>query len=135
MISLKEAEKFHGHLGPWLVLGLLIGDAALKKLKAEKYFGLEAEVRGANKKPRSCLIDGLQISSGCTYGKGNIRKIAGDKIQVVLRNLKNNKKISVSLKKDLLASLNGLRGHRDAEVFARKLLKVDPQTLFEVRFS
>ena len=41
MISLKEAEKFHGHLGPWLVLGLLIGDAALKKLKAEKYFGLE----------------------------------------------------------------------------------------------
>jgi len=135
MISLKEAEKFHGHLGPWLVLGLLIGDAALKKLKAEKYFGLEAEVRGVNKKPRSCLVDGLQISSGCTYGKGNIRKIAGDKIRVVLRNLENNKKISVSLKKDLLARLNALNGHRDSLIFARALLKADPDTLFEVRFS
>lgn len=135
MISLKEAEKFHGHLGPWLVLGLLIGDAALKKLKAEKYFGLEAEVRGANRKPRSCLVDGLQISSGCTYGKGNIRKIAGDKIRVVLRNLENNKKISVSLKKDLLARLNALNGHRDSLIFARALLKADPDTLFEVRFS
>jgi formylmethanofuran dehydrogenase subunit E len=135
MISLKEAEKFHGHLGPWLVLGLLIGDAALKKLKAEKYFGLEAEVRGANRKPRSCLVDGLQISSGCTYGKGNIRKIAGDKIRVILRNLENNKKVSVSLKGDLLARLNALNGHRDSRVFARALLKADPDTLFEVRFS
>jgi formylmethanofuran dehydrogenase subunit E len=65
-ITLKEAIRFHGHLGPYLVLGVLAGEAALKKLKAKKYFGIEMKVWGANKKPKSCLVDGLQLSTGAT---------------------------------------------------------------------
>ena len=34
-ISLKQAVDFHGHLGPYLVLGLLMGKYALKKLKSQ----------------------------------------------------------------------------------------------------
>ena len=43
-ISLKEAVNFHGHLGPYLVVGLLAGEAVLKILACRKYFGLKVLV-------------------------------------------------------------------------------------------
>jgi len=122
-IMLKEAIKFHGHLGPYLVLGLLAGEAALKKMAAKKYFGLNVKVWGANKKPKSCLIDGLQLSTGATYGKGNIHKYNGKVIKIVFINNKNNKKLSLQLKRNISYKLDLLKGHRDSEVFAKELYK------------
>src|SRR3989338_7895008 len=131
---LKDAIDFHGHLGPYLVLGILMGELAIKKLRCKKHFGIGAIVRGAIKKPVSCLIDGIQISSGCTYGKGNIEKRRGGKIAVSFRSLQNNKKIRVSLKRDLIKALDNLGGHRHSEIFARELLKINPKQLFELKF-
>ena len=123
MNFLKEAIKFHGHLGPYLILGLLAGSLGLKKTGAKKYFGLEVKVYGANKKPKSCLIDGLQLSTGATYGKGNIQKFAGKDIKIKIHNLINDKEVSLSLSKDLKKELDCLKGCRDSERFARGLLK------------
>lgn len=131
-ISLSEAIKFHGHLGPYLILGVLAGELAVKKLGCERYFGLDVKVWGANKKPKSCLIDGLQLSTGATYGKGNIYKFNGNNIRVLVRSLENKKRIEISFRKELIKDLNNLRGHRDAEVFARKLLNINHSELFEI---
>jgi formylmethanofuran dehydrogenase subunit E len=131
-ISLREAAKFHGHLGPYLVLGLAMGELAVKRLKCRKHFCIEAIVKGALSKPKSCLVDGIQLSTGCTYGKGNIAKCKGREIRVMFRNLRNNEKIMIGLKKDLINRLGGLRGHRDSEIFARKLFKADLADLFEI---
>jgi formylmethanofuran dehydrogenase subunit E len=131
-VTLREAIKFHGHLGPYLVLGLLAGGLVLKKLKCKKYFGLELKVFGADEKPKSCLIDGLQLSTGATYGKGNIKRMEGAKIQILFRNLKNNKAISLYLKKDLIKRLNSLKGHNDSEVFAKALYNMDPLKIFSL---
>ncbi len=129
-VTLREAEKFHGHLGPYLVLGILAGEAALRKLKCKQYFGLEVEVSGADKKPKSCLVDGLQLSTGATYGKRNIQRIKGKRIQILLHNTKNKKKIKLSLKQNIVTRLDTLRGHRDSEVLARELYKTDPHKVF-----
>jgi len=83
--KIKEAVKFHGHLGPYLILGVLAGEIALKRIGVKKYFGLEVKVYGANQKPKSCLIDGLQLSTGATFGKGNIRKLAGKNIKISVK--------------------------------------------------
>jgi formylmethanofuran dehydrogenase subunit E len=123
MNSLKEAIKFHGHLGPYLVLGLLAGEFGLKKTGAKKYFGLEVKVYGANKKPKSCLIDGLQLSTGATYGKGNIRKFTGNNIKITMRNVINDRKVTLSLAKSLKKELDCLKGHAESERFAKGLLK------------
>jgi len=131
-ITLKEARKFHGHLGPYLVLGILAGEAALRKLKSKKYFGLEVEVSGADKKPKSCLVDGLQLSTGATYGKRNIQRIKGKRIQILLHNTKNKKKIKLSLKQNIVTRLDTLKGHRDSEVLARELYKTDPDKVFDL---
>ena len=131
-ISLREAVKFHGHLGPYLILGLLAGNYALKKLKCKKYFSLDVSVCGAIQKPKSCLVDGLQLSTGATYGKGNIRRLNGRKISIICRNVKNDKRISLQLNKDLAQRLAELKGHRKSESFARGLLKINPRDLFNL---
>jgi formylmethanofuran dehydrogenase subunit E len=131
-ITLQEAEKFHGHLGPYLILGILAGAFAIKKLKCKKYFGLEVKVRGATKKPKSCLVDGLQLSTGATYGKGNIRKIEGNRIQILFRNLRNHKKIKMYLREGLIKKLNKLKGHKDSESFAKELYKTNPLKTFNL---
>jgi len=63
----------HGHRGPFLIAGIRMGLLALKLLESSGYFGLEAESETGTVTPLSCLTDGVQIGSGCTLGKGNIR--------------------------------------------------------------
>jgi formylmethanofuran dehydrogenase subunit E len=75
-ISLKEmidqGTEFHGHLGPFLVLGIRMGLLALKDLSSSGHKNIEARVKTGTTPPISCLVDGIQISTGCTMGKGNI---------------------------------------------------------------
>lgn len=131
-ISLKEAVKFHGHLGPYLILGIIVGEMALKKLRSRKYFGLMVKVWGANEKPKSCLIDGLQLSTGATYGKGNIQKLDGASVRIECSNRANNKKIKFIFKDILIQWLNEAKAHRDAELLAKKLFHISPLRIFEL---
>jgi formylmethanofuran dehydrogenase subunit E len=132
-ITLNEAIKFHGHLGPYLILGILAGEAALKKLKCKKYFGLKVKVWGADKKPRSCFIDGLQLSTGATYGKGNISKMRSSKIRALFLNAGNNKKLTISFRDGIINRLDNLKGHRDSEVLARQLYKAGDSGVFDIK--
>ena len=131
-ITLKEAIKFHGHLGPYLVLGILAGETSLKKLKCKKYFGLDIRVHGANKKPKSCLVDGLQLSTGATYGKGNIRKFNGKIIKIDFRNSLTNKKIILRFKRSIIEKLKAVRSHGDSELLAKRLYKTDYSSIFNL---
>jgi formylmethanofuran dehydrogenase subunit E len=131
-ITLKEAVKFHGHLGPYLILGILAGELALKHLNCKKYFGLDVKVRGASRKPKSCFIDGLQLSCGATYGKGNIENRDGRRIEAIFRDCRNNKKIKLHLAESLAEKLDSLRGHRDSEALARKLYKAGATDIFSL---
>ena len=72
MVNLPEElnllKRFHGHLGPYVVIGYRMGSMAREtldgKLRAVSYTGSTT--------PLSCIIDGVQFSSSCTMGKGNI---------------------------------------------------------------
>ncbi len=134
-ITLNEAVRFHGHLGPYLVLGILAGEFALKRLKCKKYFGLKVKVYDANKKPKSCLIDGLQLSTGITYGKGNIKKLNGSGIKIEFQNHNGHKKITLRLKKDLIQALKKTKSHKVSELLAKRLYKTDYSELFELTYN
>ncbi len=131
-ITLSEALKFHGHLGPYLVLGILAGEFALKRLRCKKYFGLEVRVWGTDKKPKSCFIDGLQLSTGATYGKGNIHKLDGRKIKIEFCNPNNNKKFILRFRESLIQRLEETKTHRDSELLAKRLYKTEYNELFNL---
>lgn len=66
--EMLAVKKFHGHLGPYVVLGYRMGLMARQRYPERIY----AIVHSGTKRPLSCLADGVQMSSCCTLGKSNI---------------------------------------------------------------
>lgn len=129
-INLEEGIKFHGHLGPYLVLGMRAGEWALKRLKCKKYFGINVKVWGAHKKPKSCLVDGLQLSTGATFGKGNIAKLNGSEIKMEFTDNLTKKRVFLELKEDLVKRLSEVKTHRECESLAKGLYLAKTSELF-----
>ena len=89
---LTAAVQFHGHLGPWAVAGLRAGMAGRLALDAEGYFDLDVTVEGPMAgPPQSCFIDGLQVSTGATLGKRNIKWVEAQRIVVRVTNTRTGK--------------------------------------------
>jgi formylmethanofuran dehydrogenase subunit E len=106
-ILLEEAGTFHSHLGPFLVLGLKAGLLALRKLGAERGDAqLHAQVQLPYRVPISCLLDGIQFSTGCTVG--NKRLSFKDSINIRLTFTKNGKNLELTLKQTQLWFLSSL---------------------------
>lgn len=84
--ELERAKSFHGHLGPWLVLGIRIGEDAVRTLGARRWFGASVVVNCPPRPPHSCIADGLQLSTGCTYGKRSIEIRPADDVEVRVTN-------------------------------------------------
>ncbi|MFH0827427.1 MAG: formylmethanofuran dehydrogenase subunit E family protein [Candidatus Omnitrophota bacterium] len=129
-ITLKEGVRFHGHLGPYLVLGIRAGEWALRRLKCKKYFGMNVKVWGVHKKPKSCLVDGLQLSTGATLGKGNIEKCNGSRIKMEFTDILKKKRVWLELKEDLVKRLREAKTHRDCESLAKGLYRAKTAGLF-----
>jgi formylmethanofuran dehydrogenase subunit E len=106
METLKElfdtGLKFHGHKCPAVPLGLRAGVAAMKALGVERSKNKELVVESETGESHavSCFLDGVMVATGCTYGKGNIRKLNYNKMAFTLIDTKTRKAVRVSLKPD-----------------------------------
>jgi formylmethanofuran dehydrogenase subunit E len=70
----KEAADFHGHLGPFLVIGVRMSLIALRELRLGKDAnGLRVTATLKNCTPFSCVLDGIQVATGCTMGNRKLR--------------------------------------------------------------
>ena len=96
---LERAIEFHGHGGPFMVVGLRMGLLALKRLDAKGWFDIRCRVSLLWRPPDSCVIDGIQSSTGCTMGKHNIEVEEGEGISVCF--LKDDESLRITLKKDV----------------------------------
>ena len=66
---LRSAEVIHGHLCPFLALGVKAGQYALTSL-ARHGHGLEEVV--AIVESNNCFTDGIQVVTGCTLGNNGL---------------------------------------------------------------
>jgi formylmethanofuran dehydrogenase subunit E len=69
--ALAFLNRFHGHIGPYVVLGYRAGLVANRVLGQDP-FCKRAHTMTGLKPPVSCFTDGVQLGSCCTLGKGNI---------------------------------------------------------------
>ena len=128
----ERGIKLHGHAGPYLNLGIRMGLLALERLEAKGYFDLTAEVELEYRTPMSCLIDGLQISTGCTLGKGNI-KVKNNPIPIkVLIKSKTNHKTMLAFLKPEIYQLMDFKKNSD-ENLADRILDMSDDELFDYR--
>lgn len=127
-MDLEKAKDFHGHLGPFLLLGLLIGQRALANLGGEKYFGLKAIVFSPVEPPERCMVDGVQLSTGCTFGKGNIELIPSRRLALLLQ--RGEQVVRVEVKEEILKSIRQWLKEGGEHIAVQKLLHTPEEDLF-----
>ncbi len=132
-IEVKEPEVkemfdcavfYHGHLCPAMPLGLRAGVLAMKKLgvsrSQDKELMLLAET--AEGHAMACFLDGVMMATGCTYGKGNCKKLRYGKLAFTLIDRKGKKKVRVAVKGDFV--LNALKS---SPFIAKRKQGIPPQ--------
>jgi len=71
---IEKARDFHGHVCPFLVLGLRASEIALSRLGARRA-GVAETIREdivAIVEVNNCFADGVQIATGCTLGNNSL---------------------------------------------------------------
>lgn len=71
---LRRAIDWHGHFGPFLVLGVKMGIIGIRELEVIKGNPkLRVTVMTKPSVPFSCVIDGVQAATQCTLGNRRLR--------------------------------------------------------------
>lgn len=85
VLKIRNAEKLHGHLGPFLVIGVRMGILAKRILNANA--GESNKLRVTAKLPLltpfSCIVDGIQATTQCTVGNQKLR-IENSQAQIIV---------------------------------------------------
>jgi len=120
---LKKAVKSHGHLGPFLVLGLKMG------LLAEELSGgkiRSCEVEAIDKKPYLCIVDGLKAVLG---GNAAVFVKKGTRIAATF-NKPNNSAFVLSVKKHIVEKYAQVPWEK-CEESAYEVLREETKSLIE----
>lgn len=127
--ELENLKKFHGHLGPYAVIGFRMGSLAVEKIGVRGK-GLRCIVRTGTKPPISCIIDGVQFSSSCTLGKGNIKVEDEGVAEAVF--FKNDKKIKIKLKDNVKNRVDKEMSKENEEKLSLWVYGIGEEELFDV---
>jgi len=130
---LNKAAEFHGHLGPFLTIGVRMGLLAKKTLKSNGFKDLSVTVNTGNKTPLSCVVDGIQVATGCTLGKGNITVTNLSELSAAFHAKRQT--IRVKMNTEVFQSLKAELLHGDPkkmEETARKISSIPDAKLFSI---
>jgi formylmethanofuran dehydrogenase subunit E len=94
----------HGHKCPAMPMGLRAGMAALQALGVEraKDGQLVALIEIDSDHCATCYADGIMMATGCTFGKGNIKKMGYGKFAVTLVDRKTNRSVRVVTRNEVI---------------------------------
>jgi len=78
--------EFHGHRCPFVPIGYRMGQVALRELgmEREKNSSLQVLSEMGSGHHNTCMEDGIQAATGCTYAKRNMARIEYGKAAMVL---------------------------------------------------
>jgi len=133
--SLEErAIEFHGHDGPYMVIGLRMGLTALEMLNCKGWFDLECEVKLHWNPPDSCVIDGIQSSTGCTMGKKNISVVEQSGVMACFRS--GEKVLTLVLRHEVISKIKDNMVDEDIpHDMIEDIEEADLEELFEITLS
>ncbi len=123
MLALK---KFHGHLGPFAVLGYRMGLLARRRFDQRIY----ARVHSGTERPMSCLADGVQMSSCCTLGKNNITVLEDREARAEFSDGTGH--MDIRARPELIADISARCDHHNEEEMAMRFYSLTDEELFTV---
>jgi formylmethanofuran dehydrogenase subunit E len=133
--KIEYARKLHGHVGPYLVIGLKMGAAAKAALNMPdiEQMQLKAEVNVPLQPPTSCLLDGIQVSTTCTVGNQRLQFKNAKTIYATFKTKKDSKTAKITLKEQFQKELEQkLKLNLLEEPFAWEISERSEDQLFDV---
>jgi formylmethanofuran dehydrogenase subunit E len=133
-LLIENAAKLHGHLGPFLVIGVRMGDLAKRHLKVDDKSSprLEVSIKTPLSTPFSCVIDGIQASTSCTVGNRKL-KIENSTKEIAacfrLQNSQRTTKLSVN-PKIVETLISEMSKGANTEHLAAKIAHMQEEQLF-----
>jgi len=135
---IKKAADFHGHLGPFLVIGVRMGLIGLRELglqKATEKLRVTASLKYSV--PISCVLDGIQVTTGCTFGNQKLTLKNSSSIEAEFQ-LPNKEQVTVAvnqtafnrLKKKLLSEKDS---NHEIQELARLIASIPEKNLFVIK--
>ena len=128
--TLQQIEKFHGHLGPYVIIGYKMGEIANQILGSDSLLKNVVVWTGTTP-PLSCIIDGIQISSGCTLGKGNI-SIYQDGVPKAQFIGENGKQLEIILKKNIQQEIDSKVTKENIISYSEQIFNKSNRELFDI---
>ncbi|MCX5831532.1 MAG: FmdE family protein [Deltaproteobacteria bacterium] len=100
----KAGLLLHGHTCPAMPMGLRAGLAALEVLGVQRAADgqLTALVEIDRDHCGTCYADGVQMATGCTFGKGNIQKMGYGKFVLTLIDNKTGCSVRVMTRPEMI---------------------------------
>ncbi len=130
----ERAIEFHGHDGPFMTIGLRMGLLALEMLDCKGWFDLSCEARLKWNPPDSCVIDGIQSSTGCTMGKKNILIIEQEGVEACFTS--NKKTLLIMLKPEVIREIREkMIGEDTPHEIIEELEKAEITSIFDVELK
>jgi formylmethanofuran dehydrogenase subunit E len=133
----RKAVELHGHLGPFLVIGVRMGLVGVRELKAKENDN-ELRVTAMLKYsvPFSCVIDGIQVATKCTFGNQKLKLIDSSGIVAEFK-LQKRDKVTVTVNpttfnrlKNRLLSKNDSR--EETQKLAHMIVSMPEEELFTI---
>ncbi|MFQ6080771.1 MAG: FmdE family protein [Candidatus Bathyarchaeia archaeon] len=123
---LREAGKFHGHLGPFLAIGTRMGLIGIRELRTKKNKeGMRVTVMLKYSVPFSCVIDGIQVVTNCTMGNKKLRLRRGSSEIAARFEFQNGGQVTVKVNPATFDRLkNGLLAEESSPEDVRKLVEI-----------
>lgn len=134
---IKKAADFHGHLGPFLVIGVRMGSLSKRILnvnigKSKKELQVTAKLPLST--PFSCILDGIQATTRCTVGNGKLRmENTQGKITVHFEQQNSNNALNIHVNPQVVEELkNRFSEGASNEELAREIASMSESQLFMV---
>ena len=136
--TIDDAADFHGHLGPFLVIGVKMGIIGMQELGLKSNDGkLRVMAHLKYSVPISCTLDGLQITTKCTIGNQKLKFVESPDIKAEFR-LTNGKEVTVAVNSaiyDKLKSqlLSEKKSNKEVEHLAHLINSMPEKDLFIIK--
>ncbi len=101
----EAAVRLHGHGGLFMVIGLRMGLETLKILDAIGWFDIQCKAQLRWAPPDVCVLDSIQVSTGCTLGKHNIEVEHGQGISATFNH--GDIAVQLTVRENVLKIISG----------------------------
>jgi formylmethanofuran dehydrogenase subunit E len=131
--ALTNAQRLHGHLGPFLTIGVKMGTIINRTLLENAETRITLKV--PNEIPYTCVIDGLQTTTHCTVGNQKlIVQSSSCEITATATTKNPHQKVTLTTKKEVIEKLiTQIRNGVKLEELAQEIVEASEKELFSIR--